>query len=85
VAIPDTSVPKLSGYGLSTWPTYANATYAAARGYAYRIFVNAGRAPKTATAFHWGVSTWPLYVKATSFTASAYALRIFRNHPTYKP
>lgn len=74
-----------SGYGLAIWPLYARSTAAGARGYAYRIFVNAGKAPVNASPGRWGASTWPLYARLSYLTASSYALRIFRNNPNYKP
>lgn len=76
--------PAVVNYGLKGWPSYAQ-TLLGAQGYAYRIFVNAGKAPSSATAGHWGMAGWPSYTRISYATASAYALRIFHNNPTYKP
>ena len=70
-------------YGLPGWPDYARSTLAGAEAYAYRIFVNAGKAPKTATAGKWGATWWPPYARWSQATAEAYALRVFMNN--YKP
>lgn len=72
-------------YGLKGWPAYARTTVAGAQGYAYRIFVNAGKAPRTALAGQWGMKGWPSYARADYAGASAYALRIFNNDPSYRP
>ncbi len=77
--------PAAQMYGLPGWPAYAKSTLAGAQGYAYRIFVNAGKAPASATAGNWGANGWPAYARQTFASASAYALRVFVNNPSYKP
>ena len=71
-------------YGLAGWPDYARTSLKNAQGYAYRIFANAGMAPKSALPGRWGASGWPWYARLSYASASAYALRVFLNNPNFK-